>query len=157
MATPSAVQSTFVIERSYPRPPERVFAAFSDPKKKRHWYAEGRAHDVVAYDMDFRTDGAERLSSRMKEGTPVAGAVIDWRNCFLDIVPNEQIVISQSMDFNGKRVSAALVTIELLKTEKGTDLICTHHGVFFEGSGGPEMREQGWRALFDRLGQELDS
>ena len=83
--------------------------------------------------------------------------VIEWRNCFMDIVPNQRIVISQSMDFRSKRVSAALVTIELVKTEKGTDLICTHHAAFFEGADGPQMREHGWRALFDRLGKELDS
>src|SRR5690242_7060337 len=139
MTTPPAVQSTFVIERSYPKPPEKVFAAFSDPQKKRRWYADSPMHDVLAYDTDFRVDGIERLSSRMKEGTPLAGAVIEWRNCYLDIVSNERIVISQSMDFRNKRVSAALITIELVKTEKGTDLICTHHAAFFEGADGPQM------------------
>ena len=157
MESPSTVQSTFVIERSYPKPPEKVFAAFSDPKKKRRWYADSPATEVLTYDTDFRVDGIERLSSRMKEGTPVAGAVIEWRNCFMDIVPNQRIVISQSMDFRNKRVSVALVTIELLKTEKGTDLICTHHAAFFEGADGPQMREMGWKSLFDRLGKELDS
>lgn len=156
MDSPSAVQSTFVIERSYPKPPEKVFAAFADPEKKRRWYAEGWAHDVVAFNMDFRVDGKEQLSARLKEGTPFPGVVIDWRNIFQDIVPNRRIVISQSMDFGNKRVSVALITIELLKTEKGTDLICTHHGAFFENSGGPEMREAGWKSLFDSLGRELD-
>ena len=112
---------------------------------------------MVAYDPDFRIDGIEVLSSRMKAGTPVAGAVIEWRNCFMDIALDRRIVISQSMSFNGRRVSVALATIELLKTEKGTDMIFTHHGAFFEGADGPQMREMGWKALFDRLGKELDS
>jgi len=30
----SVIHSTFVIERGYPVPPERVYAAFSDPAKK---------------------------------------------------------------------------------------------------------------------------
>ena len=47
------------------------------------------------------------------------------------------------MTLGDKRISAALVTIELLPTGKGTDLICTHQGAFFEGSDGPQMREAG--------------
>jgi len=48
-----------------------------------------------------------------------------------------------------------LVTIELIPTESGTDLICTHQGAFFEGSGGPQMREMGWRSLFEKLAKEI--
>ena len=59
------------------------------------------------------------------------------------------------MDIGGRRVSVALVTIELIPTKSGTDLICTHQGAFFEGSGGPQMREMGWRSLFEKLAKEL--
>ncbi len=59
------------------------------------------------------------------------------------------------MTLGDKRISASLVTIELLPTDKGTDLICTHQGAFFEGSDGPQMREGGWRLLFDKLAKEL--
>jgi uncharacterized protein YndB with AHSA1/START domain len=38
----SVTHSTFVIERSYATTPERVFAAFSDPAKKRRWFCGGR-------------------------------------------------------------------------------------------------------------------
>jgi hypothetical protein len=33
--------------------------------------------------------------------------------------------------------------------------MCTHQGAFFEGADGPEMREHGWRTLFDKLAVEL--
>ena len=46
MAEQSVAHSTFVIERSYPQPPDRVFAAFAQPARKRRWYAEGD-HDIV--------------------------------------------------------------------------------------------------------------
>ena len=59
------------------------------------------------------------------------------------------------MALGEKRISASLVTIELVPTEKGTDLICTHQGAFFEGADGPKMREAGWRTLLDKLTAEL--
>ncbi len=153
----SSVFNTFVVERSYSKPPEKVFAAFSDPVKKRRWFGEGPGHDVLTFEMDFRVDGAERMTYRFKEGTPFKGVVLDYRNSYQDIAPNRRIVIAQAMDFGGRRVSASLVTIELLRTDDGTDLICTHQGVFFEGADGPEIRQHGWKALFERLARELDS
>jgi uncharacterized protein YndB with AHSA1/START domain len=63
----SVTHSTFVIERSYPTTPERVFAAFADPAKKRRWFAEGRE-----FEMDFRVGGGEHSRFHMKDGTPLA-------------------------------------------------------------------------------------
>ena len=59
------------------------------------------------------------------------------------------------MAIGGRRISATMVTIELLSTENGTELICTHQGAFFEGADGPQMREQGWQKLFSQLEAEL--
>ncbi len=154
-AEQSVIHNTFVIERSFPKPPEVVFAAFSDPARKRRWFGEGENHDVEAFEMDFRNGGTERLKYRFKAGSPLAGMVLTNEGRFQDIVPNQRLLTSSTMEIGGKPVSVALVTIELLPTEIGTDLICTHQGAFFEGSGGPEMREMGWRSLFEKLANEL--
>ena len=151
----SVIHNTFVIERSFPQSPERVFAAFADSAKKRRWFAEGEKHDVEEFQMDFRVGGTELHRYRFKDGTPFPGVEIKNKWLYQEIVPNRLVVSANAMDLGGKRISASLVTIELLPTETGTDLICTHQGAFFEGSGGPEMREAGWRYLFDRLAAEL--
>jgi hypothetical protein len=39
--------------------------------------------------------------------------------------------------------------------EYGTQLVYTEQAVFFEDSDGPQLREQGWRSLFDALEKEL--
>jgi uncharacterized protein YndB with AHSA1/START domain len=156
MSEQSVVHSTFVIERSYPKSPETVFAAFADVTKKRRWFGEGDYHEVEEFAIDFREGGGELLRYRFKEGTPFPGVELTNEGRYQDIVPNERIVTASAMSLGGKRISASLVTLEFLPTEAGTDLICTHQGAFFEGSGGPEMREAGWKSLFDKLAKELE-
>jgi uncharacterized protein YndB with AHSA1/START domain len=99
--------------------------------------------------------GTEQLRYRLKEGTPFPGVSITNEGRYQDIVPNRRIVTASTMSLGDKRISVSLVTMELLQTDKGTDLICTHQGTFFENSGGPRMREAGWRKLLDNLVEEL--
>jgi uncharacterized protein YndB with AHSA1/START domain len=164
MAKQSAVQpdlavvhSTFVLERNYPQSPERVFSAFSFAAKRRRWFTDSDHSDIELFEQDFRPGGTERLRYRFKEGTPLPGKVLANEGIYQDIVENRRIVMATHMALEGKSISASLITIELAPAESGTDLICTHQGAFFEGSGGPEMREHGWKVLLDRLGTVLES
>jgi len=151
----SVTHSTFVIERSYPTTPERVFAAFADPAKKRRWFAEGESHEVEEFQMDFRAGGRELARYRFKDGTPFKGIAFRNDTIYQDIVPNRRLVLASTMTVGDKRISASLATFEFLQTENGTGLIFTHQGAFFEGADGPQMREEGWRKLLQRLEKEL--
>jgi uncharacterized protein YndB with AHSA1/START domain len=155
MQEPAVIHTTFVLERSYPKSPERVFSAFSDATSKRRWYADAKSHTVDQFEMDFRIGGVERSSYRLDETTPFPGVPLTNEGTFLDIIPNRLIVSASAMSLGGKTISASLVTFEFLPTDKGTDLIFTHQGAFLENSGGPEMREAGWRLLFDHLDAEI--
>ena len=155
MAEQSVIHSTSIIERSYPKPVARVFAAFSDPATKRRWYGESKSHDVDLYEMEFRVGGVERARYRFRQGSPFPGVALTSEGSHLDIVPDKRIVIASTMAMDGRRFSASLVTFEFLATDKGTDLIFTHQGAFFEGSDGPKMREDGWRLLLESLAAEL--
>jgi len=155
MAERSVIHSTFVIERSYPATPERVFAAFADPFLKRRWFAQGEGRDVEEFEMDFRVGGAERSRFRLKEGTPLPGAVFTNDAWYLDITPNHRVVIASTMALGDTRISASLTTFEFLPAGQETDLVFTHQGVFFEGADGPQMREAGWGYLLDQLAVEL--
>ena len=153
----SVIHNTFVIERSYPATPERVFAAFTDPTKKRRWFVESDHVNIEHYELDFRVGGQEKARFRMKQGTPIAGMALTNDTSYQDIVPNRRVVFASTMALDGKNISASLVTIEILPSATGTDLICTHQGAFFEGADGPEMREDGWRKLLEKLTREFAS
>jgi uncharacterized protein YndB with AHSA1/START domain len=155
MPSPTTVHSTFVIERSYPAKPERVFAAFADPAKKRQWFAVAEGHDLEEFSSDFKVGGSERARYRLNANSPFPGVELASDGTYQDIVPNRRIVTASSMAMAGHIFSSSLVTIELLPTAEGTDLICTHQGAFFENSDGPERREGGWRKLLDSLGKNL--
>src|SRR5689334_6438776 len=99
MEEQSAVHNTFVIERSYPVSPERVFAAFADPEKKRRWFGENENHDVEVFEMDFRVGGVERARYRMNAKTPFPGVAISSEGTYQDIVPNRRVVVAQTMSF----------------------------------------------------------
>jgi uncharacterized protein YndB with AHSA1/START domain len=152
---PTVNHNTFVIQRSYSAAPEQVFAAFSDPVKKRRWFAESDAHEVEVFDMDFRVGGRELTTYRFKPGTPFPGVPLVNQSVYQDIVPGRRIVFAATMTLGDRRISATLVTAELIPAGAGTTLVLTHQGAFFEGSDGPEMREAGWNSLLDKLGRAL--
>ena len=156
MESRSVTHSTFVVERSYPSAPGRVFAAFADLDMKRRWLAGGASSEVVNFEMDFRTGGSERVQYRLKEGTPFPGATYETEAAYQDIVPERRIVFAYTMTFGGRRISASLATVEFLPAEKGTNVIFTEQGAFFEGADGPQIREQGWRELLERLAGHLE-
>jgi uncharacterized protein YndB with AHSA1/START domain len=151
----SVTHSTFVIERSYPTTPERVFAAFADPAMKRRWFAVGESSETEEFEMDFRVAGNECTQRRFKEGTPFKGIALTNHTNYQDIVPNRRVVFAYTMTIGDIRTSASLATVEFLPTQKGTDLIFTDQGAFFEGAAGPQMREEGWRKLLEQLAKEL--
>lgn len=152
----STIHNTFIIERTYSAPPERVFAAFADPAKKRRWFGESHHHDVETFEMDFRVGGIETARYKMNASTPFPGVELASTGIFHVIVTNERIVSSGTMSVGGKCISAALVTFELEPSDGGcTKLIFTHQAAFFPGADGPAMREQGWRSLLERVATEL--
>jgi uncharacterized protein YndB with AHSA1/START domain len=152
---PTVTHATFTIQRSYPTAPERVFGAFADPEKKRRWYggAEGRTAEI--FEMDFRVGGNDRTQTRLGQNTPFPGVAMTNHTTYQDIQANRRIVFAYTMTIGDYRMSASLATVEFLATDKGTDLVFTEQGAFFENSDGPERREVGWNHLLDGMAAEV--
>lgn len=147
---PKVIHATCVVERSFSKPAEVVFAALSEPAKIQQWMSGGHS-ELIDFQCEFKEGGQQIIQYRMLPGTPIAGAIITNAGRFQQIVPLERILTVSTMKMGDHLFSASQVTFELLPSRKGTDLVITHQGAFFEGSDGPERREEGWNKLADNL------
>ena len=150
----TVTHATFEIERIYPVPPQRVFAAFADPAKKLRWFREEDNSITERFEMDFRVGGREHTEFRLKSG-PFEGVICTNDTIYQDIVPDSRIVLAYTMTLGDRRFSASLATFEMLESGPGTKLLFTEQGAFFEGADGPEMRKDGWQLLLARLADEV--
>jgi uncharacterized protein YndB with AHSA1/START domain len=157
MSDKPVIHATFTIERTYRASPARVFAAFADPAKKRRWFVDGKGSEAVEFSPDFRVGGREStrfLFAGGPPGAPPPGTEFRNDTTYQDIVPDRRIVTAYTMTMAGKCISASQSTFELRPAGGGTQLVFTEQAAFFEGADGPRMREEGWRSLLDRLGEE---
>jgi uncharacterized protein YndB with AHSA1/START domain len=156
MVKTTTVHSTFSLERSFKATPERVFAAWADPASRKRWNYEEGSSELLHHEADFRIGGGERVKMKLGPGVPVSGMTLTLESVYEVIVPNERLVWAYRMELEGRTFSASLATLELVKTDDGTDLFLTHQGAYFEGADGPEMRKHGWTELLGRLAEYLE-
>jgi uncharacterized protein YndB with AHSA1/START domain len=150
MSQRSVIHASFVIERTYPVPPARVFAAFADPKIKARWFGAPDDWEKGEVSMDFRVGGRE-----ISIGGPKGGPVHAFDGRYQDIVPNERIIYTYDMHLDAQRISVSLATIEFKPADAGTRLVFTEHGAFLDGYDDPAGREHGTNWLLDQLGKVL--
>jgi uncharacterized protein YndB with AHSA1/START domain len=148
MSERSVEHATFVVERAYDAPPDRVFAAWSDPRAKSRWFdgSEGE------FELDFRVGGWER-----GRGTAPDGREYTFQALYQDIVPGRRIVYTYDMLLDGTRISVSVATAEFRPERDGTRLVFTEQGAFLDGHEMPARREQGMGSLLASLGEWLQS
>ena len=150
MTERSVTHATFVVDRSYDAPVERVYAAFSDPASKAKWFVGPDNWDKSDHKLDFKVGGRESVS-----GGPPGGPIHYYSALLWDIVPNERIVSTYEMHMDEIRISVSLATLELKPQGSGTRLVYTEQGAFLDGYDDAGQREHGTRGLFDQLEEAL--
>jgi uncharacterized protein YndB with AHSA1/START domain len=149
--SPSIIHKNFTIERTYPKSAALVFRAFSDPAKKRRWFAEGDGFVIDDYSLDFQVGGFERTRFRFgADGPPMTNDCV-----YLDIVKDERIVFAYAMTIAGAALSSSLGTMEFLQAGAGTCLRMTEHTAFLDGKDGSADRRAGCLELLEALAKEL--
>ena len=80
--------------------------------------------------MAFEVGGIERARYRFNERSPFPGTALVADGTIQDIVPRQRVVIASTMTMGDRRISASLVTFEILPNGAGTDFVVTHQGAF---------------------------
>jgi uncharacterized protein YndB with AHSA1/START domain len=147
MSGRSTEHGTLVIERSFPAPVERVFAAWTSVEAKSKWFGP-RSQD--GFELDFQIGGRERFVAEGPEG-----ARYTYSALYQDIVPSERIVYTYEMYRDEDRLSVSVATVELAPVADGTQLTLTEQGVFLDGHDTVAQREHGTRELFEQLAEAV--
>jgi uncharacterized protein YndB with AHSA1/START domain len=161
MTDSTQTHATFVLEREYPVPVDRVWAAFADPEIKRKWFG---SDDFVYTDRsdDFRVGGLWIDDGRHRDGDQLS----QYRATYTDIRPNERIVYTYDMWLDGVHASTSIATIVFTPTDDGTAqaarLTFTEQGVHLDGVHGPGPdaaagRESGTADLLDAISKLFTS
>jgi uncharacterized protein YndB with AHSA1/START domain len=140
--------ATFSLERSYPVPPARVFAAWADPAAKARWFTPGPGS---GHQLDFRIAGRE-----VATGGPEGGPLMTFETFYRDIVPEQRIVYTSTLSTQTDLMTVSQTTVEFMPGEDGgTRLVLTEQGAFLDGQEQPAWREQGTADQLDALAAEL--
>jgi uncharacterized protein YndB with AHSA1/START domain len=146
----AVTHATFVLERSYPASPGRVFAAWADAAIKAHWFGAPDERGNSASEFDFRVGGRELSSGKTPNGQHYR-----YDAQYQDIVLDQRIVYTYAMYLDEVRISVSLATIELKGEGSGTRLTLTEQGAYLDGLDTPAQREEGTNWLMERLGEAL--
>ncbi|MEV6377416.1 SRPBCC family protein [Micromonospora musae] len=147
MSHSETAHSTYTLERHYAVPPATVFSAWADPKVKARWFAGQHAE----HDLDFRVGGRERVLGQHD------GKALTYETLYHDIVPDERIVCSSTLFFDGTLSTLSTTTVEFVSDGDGTRLVFTEQGTYLDGHEQPAWREQGTTAQLDALTAELET
>jgi uncharacterized protein YndB with AHSA1/START domain len=141
--------ASFAVERTFPVPPARVFAAFADPDLKAQWFRGPDEWRASTRTLDFREGGHETTAGE------VPG---EWSSRFEAtyhvVDPASRIVYSYVMFHNDVRLSVSVASIELDALDGGaaTRLVFTEQGAYFEGGEAANAeREAGTILLLKQL------
>jgi uncharacterized protein YndB with AHSA1/START domain len=148
----SQIHATFVIERDFDAPLDRVWHALSDSAARDQWFGGGPTFDIHAKSHSFSVGGRA-----VEEGQWHGGPRSRFESTYTDIVVQQRIVFTYDMWVDDQHLSTSLTTIAVEAEGDRTSLTYTEQGVHFDGLDNVEGREEGTRGILDRLSTYLST
>jgi uncharacterized protein YndB with AHSA1/START domain len=138
---PTATKPSLTLKRRFKAPPAKVFAAFTDPEKVKHWMGPGEVKAVRA-EGDVRAGGRYRWVMQAPDGEQH-----DVSGVYREVVPNEKLVFTWAWKSTPERES--MVTVLLKPDGDGTLLTLMHEQFFDEAAR--DSHQGGWNGAFDKM------
>jgi uncharacterized protein YndB with AHSA1/START domain len=143
MAT--AVKPSLTIKRRFNAPPEKVYAAWTDPEKVKHWMGPGGV-EVLSAENDACLGGRFRWIMKAPDGE-----VHDASGVYREVVRNEKLVFTWAWKSTPERES--LVSITFKRDGAGTMMTFLHEQFFDEEAR--DRHNGGWTGAFEKLEKYL--
>ena len=138
--------ATLVFERTCAAAVPRVFAALADPVERAGWGTPSE-NAVLVYDQaDFRVGGHDIFRCGSKQNPEYRGVTT-----YYDIVPNQRIISSETIEVGGAKLLISLSTTVLEPANTGTKLSVTVQAVSLVGDDMIDGTETGYNASLDNL------
>jgi uncharacterized protein YndB with AHSA1/START domain len=151
MTDNSTHHGTVVFERTYDAPISCVYAALADPVARASWSAPSDTSIFIYDETDFRVGGRDVFRCGSSSDPRYRG-----ETRYHDIVPGRRIVSTEVVDELDKRLSAAVITVELERAGESTKLKLTVQIVSLDGPGMIEGTKAGYTGALDNLGRYLE-
>jgi uncharacterized protein YndB with AHSA1/START domain len=145
MATTTAVKPSLTIKRRFSAPPAKVFAAWTDPEKVKHWMGPGEVK-VLKVESEPRKGGRYRWLMQAPSGEEH-----DVSGVYREFIPNEKLVFSWAWKTTPERES--LVTVSIKPDGDGSIMTLTHEQFFDESAR--DHNNQGWTSAIEKMEKYL--
>jgi uncharacterized protein YndB with AHSA1/START domain len=142
--------ATIVMERTYDAAPARVFNAWADVEARRRWSAPADNIRIEYEASDFR-EGGRDVSRCIEPGNEDYVASVTY----IDIKRDQRIAFVEDVAHGKRRVSAALISVELAPKGAATHLLLTMQIASFDASGMEQGYQFGWSSALDNLAKEF--
>jgi len=143
------LHATLVMERRYNASPARVFDAWANVEARKRWSAPTPEIAIEYEASDFR-EGGRDVSYCIENGKRAHVAEVTY----LDIRQDQSIVFAEAVSLHGKKLSTALISVELLPHGAGTELLLTIQIAAFDAQM-EDGYQFGWSAALDGLAKEF--
>jgi uncharacterized protein YndB with AHSA1/START domain len=132
------------IARRFTASAERVFDAWFDADRMRHWLFATPTGEMVRAEVDARVGGAFLFTDRRD------GVDVDHVGEYLEIDPPRRLVFSFTVPLFSNEPSE--VSVDITPIGGGCELVLTHRGVLAEYR---ERTEGGWTGILEGLATSL--
>jgi uncharacterized protein YndB with AHSA1/START domain len=141
MSTQTVTKPSLTLKRRFKAPPAKVFAAWTEPEKIKHWFGPATT-ECTHVEFDLRVGGKYMIAAVAPGGEKhqVGGTV-------REVIPNRKLVYTWAWHTTPERES--LVTVEFKPDGAGT-LLTLQHEQFVDDEA-RDRHNVGWSGALDKL------